>query len=388
MKRSYAILCKPAGSSCNLNCDYCYYLEKKNLLKQPQKTFMNEAVLESFIKENLRINTIDDIEFVWQGGEPMLCGIDFYKKALYFQKKYNDGKKIRNILQTNGILLDNEWGEFLKENNFLLGISLDGPEDFHNQYRRDKQGKPTFEKVLQGLDVLKKYEVDFNTLTVLNKHNTDYPEALYGFLKIVGSGFMQFIPLIERDVAPYEKNEGMHFSEPPEHKGVFMSKQVSDFSITPAQFSNFYKTIFDIWRKEDVGHYFIQLFEATIGNHLNKAAGICVNECFCGHGAALEYNGDLYSCDHFVYDGYLLGNIMTEKLDVLMDKNKDFGLQKYLDLPDQCLACSVLKYCHGGCMKDRFLLTKSKQKGLNYLCEGYLDLFGYMAGELDGILGK
>jgi len=377
--RSYSILCKPAGASCNIKCDYCFYLDKKELLNQPAASVMSERVLERFISQYLMINTLNEVEFVWQGGEPMLCGLEFYKMVVLLQKKYGSGRKILNILQTNGTLLTDSWCEFLAENKFLVGISIDGPEDIHNTFRCNRDGNGTFSKVMQGIDLLKKHRIPYNTLTVLNSENVTRIEEVYSFLKEIGTGYMQFIPMVERMPAIYEEELGMTWSEPPGSLGYSGKKIMSPISITPKQFGDFYIGVFEKWRKDDVGKQAVQFFEATLGMHLGKPPGLCYFERVCGHAGALEYNGDLYSCDHFVYPKYLLGNIFDMPLWNLMEKNRDFGISKALELPKKCLDCEVGHLCNGGCIKHRFCMTEDGEKGLNYLCEGYYAFFTHTA---------
>ncbi len=336
---------------------------------------MSKSVLERFISQYLEINTCDEVEFVWQGGEPTLCGIDFYKMVVSLQKEYGNGRKILNILQTNGTLLTDAWCEFLAENDFLVGISVDGPEGMHNAYRHDSNGRKVFSKVMHGIELMRKYRVSYNTITVLNNENVSHPEEVYDFLKKIGNGYMQFIPMVERMPAIFEEEQGMIWSEPPGTLGYSGRKIMSPMSITPKQFGDFYIAVFEKWLKEDIGKQVVQFFEATLGNHLGKPPGMCAFERVCGHAGALEHNGDLYSCDHFVYPRYLLGNIFDMPLWDLMEKNRDFGISKALNLPKKCIDCEVGYLCNGGCIKHRFCMTEDNEKGLNYLCEGYYAFF-------------
>jgi len=288
----FHVLIKPIGPVCNITCEYCFYLEKEKLFSYKKKTDfrMSEDTLETFVRQYINSQPYGTIEvnFTWQGGEPTLRGIGFYKKAIYFQNKYRrKGMKITNAFQTNGILLNNDWAKFFKDNNFLIGISIDGPEKLHNRFRKDHSGAGTFSSVMVGLDVLRKYNVDFNTLTVVQSDNGDYPQEVYNFLKGIGSTFIQFIPIIE-----------------PEGKGG-----VSYRTVSPQQWGNFLNTVFDLWIKQDLGRIFVQNFETMVGIYAGYPSSFCVHSPVCGRAVVLEHNGNLYSCDHFVFRENLLGNI-------------------------------------------------------------------------------
>ncbi len=353
-KRTYAIMAKPSGSVCNLRCSYCYYLGKDILLKKDGEV-MSDEVLSQYILQNLRIHGKDAaVEFAWHGGEPTLCGIDFFRRVVCLQKKYGEGRNIINNLQTNGTLIDDDWCSFFRDNNFMIGISIDGPKRLHDTFRKDASGKGSFAGAMNAVSLLKKHGVDYNTLTTVNAANAEFPEELYGFLSGI-SDYMQFLPVVDGAVQ-YE---------------------LTDHSVTAEAYGDFICRIFDIWSGRDIGKKFIQIFEATIGNMLEEPAGVCLHEAVCGHAAVLEANGDLYSCDRYVFDKYKLGNICDEPLSDLMEKNRSFGISKCEGLSEECIDCRWLKLCWGGCPKDRF-----GPDGKNYLCEGYKKIFARISGSV------
>jgi len=359
MKKSnypFHVLIKPIGPVCNIACEYCFYLGKEKLFSYKKKTDfrMSEDTLETFTKQyiNGQPYGTTEVNFTWQGGEPTLREISFYKKAIDFQNKYRrKGMIISNAFQTNGILLNNDWAKFFKDNNFLVGISVDGPEKLHNRFRKDRFGAGTFSSVMAGLDALRKYNVDFNTLTAVQSDNGDYPQEVYNFLKRIGSTFMQFIPIVE-----------------PEEKGG-----VSYRTVSPQQWGNFLNTVFDLWIKQDLGRIFVQNFETMVGIYAGYPSSLCVYSPVCGRAVVLEHNGNLYSCDHFVFRENLLGNIYSTTLTNMVDSDfqKNFGLNKLKSLPLICKECPYLKLCYGGCPSNRLRKTPSGETGLNWLCEGY-----------------
>jgi len=352
----FHVLIKPIGPVCNIACEYCFYLGKEKLFPYKKKTDfqMSEDTLETFVKQYINGQPYGTIEvnFTWQGGEPTLRGIGFYKKAIDFQNKYRrKGMKIANAFQTNGILLNNDWAKFFKDNDFLIGISVDGPEKLHNRFRKNRSGAGTFSSVMAGLDALRKYNVNFNTLTAVQSDNGDYPQEVYNFLKKIGSTFMQFIPIVE-----------------PEGKiGVSYS------TVSPQQWGNFLNTVFDLWIKQDLGRIFVQNFETMVGIYAGYSSSLCVHSPACGRAVVLEHNGNLYSCDHFVFRENLLGNIHSTTLTNMVDSDfqKSFGLNKLKSLPLICKECPYLKFCYGGCPSNRLRKTPSGETGLNWLCEGY-----------------
>lgn len=371
----FHILAKPTGPICNLDCKYCFYLEKENLYPDTTDWCMSDQVLETYIRQYIEAQNVAVVWFAWQGGEPTILGVDYFRKVLELQRKYANGKQIKNAFQTNGILLDAEWGEFLAKNHFLVGLSIDGPRVLHDKYRVDKRGKPTFDKVMRGLGVLKKHGVEFNTLTVVQRHNSYYPLEVYGFLKEIGSTFMQFIPIVERSASATTLH-GLTLITP----SVMEPARVTSWSVEPRQYGRFLCEIFDEWVREDVGRRSVQIFEVTLQSWLGLDPSLCVFRKTCGAALALEHNGDLYSCDHFVYPENRLGNIVEHPLRSLVESEQQssFGLNKRESLPKYCRECDVRFACNGECPKHRFLRTPDGEAGLNYLCAGYKYFFHHV----------
>ena len=384
--KAFQIMAKPRGSDCNLNCSYCYYLEKKNLYPNALRFYMTDEILENFIKQYIESQESPVIEFIWQGGEPLLAGIDFFEKVVFYQKKYSHNKKIANAFQTNGTILNEEWCKFFARNNFLTGISIDGPEHLHNKYRKYASGKQSFSEVMKGIEMLIKYNVPFNTLSVVNDMNSHYPLEVYNYLKSIGSTFMQFIPVVEQKAV--NPNQDLLQLISPDYSE---DGKITEWSVKQGKYGDFLIAIFDEWIKKDVGRYFIQIFDATLANWAGENPGLCVFQKTCGNAGVIEYNGDVYSCDHYVYPGNYLGNISIHSLAEMMysQKQSEFGLNKYYNLPQQCLQCDYLFACRGGCPKNRTTPTEEKDKNLNYMCNDYYNFFkhvtpamNFMAGEL------
>lgn len=357
------VMLKPAGASCNLACDYCYYLGKSEFYKNVPKRVMTDELLDKFIKEYINSQTTPDVLFIWHGGETLLRPVSFYQKAIELQRRHAKGRVITNSIQTNGTLLTDEWCKFFKQNNWLVGISIDGPKEFHDAYRCDKSGHPSFDQVMSGINLLNKYGVPWNAMAVVNDKNADYPQEFYHFFKSIGCRYIQFTPIVERD-----------------SKG-----DLAGFSVTPQKWGNFLCKIFDEWVRNDVGKYFIQIFDACLANWVGVPPGLCSMSRTCGHAGVMEFNGDVYSCDHFVFPEYRLGNIYQKTLVEMMYSKEqiEFGKAKYESLPDQCRKCDFLFACNGGCPKDRFVMTADSQPGLNYLCEGYDHFFRHVAPYMD-----
>lgn len=367
-------MAKPIGPICNLDCTYCFYLEKENLY--PKNNFrMPENVLEKFIKSNIEANDIPTVTFSWQGGEPTLLGVEYFEKVIELQKKYSNGKKIENTFQTNGVLLDDKWCEYFKKNNFLIGLSIDGPREFHDKYRISKSGNNSFDQVVRGIKYLKKWEVEFNTLTVINDYNSHYPLKVYNFLKEIGSGFMQFIPVVELKTE-ITKDEKLSLVSPNYEGNACVTK----WSVKPEKYGDFLIKIFDSWIKNDVGIYFVQLFDIALESWYGMEPSLCVFRKTCGDALALEHNGDLYSCDHYVYPENKLGNILEAHISTLVNSPKQakFGLDKNISLPSYCYNCEVRFACNGECPKHRFIKTPDGEEGLNYLCAGYKKFFNHI----------
>lgn len=376
--RPLYIMTKPVGAICNLACDYCYYLEKSKLYQESPKHIMSDELLEKFIKEYIESQTMPQVLFTWHGGETLMRPLSFYQKAMELQRKYARGRTIDNCIQTNGTLLNDEWCRFFHDNNWLVGVSIDGPQEFHDEYRKNKQGKPSFMKVMQGINLLNKHRVEWNALAVVNDFNADYPLDFYHFFKEIGCRYIQFTPIVERI---FRHDDGRHLAAVEEGN----NEKLADFSVTPEQWGNFLCTIFDEWVKNDVGKYFIQLFDATLANWVGEQPGVCSLAKTCGHAGVMEFNGDVYSCDHFVFPQYKLGNIYSKTLVEMMysDKQQQFGRNKFDSLPSQCKECQYLFACNGECPKNRFCKTASGEPGLNYLCKGYYQYFDHVAPYMD-----
>lgn len=382
--RPLYVMLKPAGSLCNLRCKYCYYLEKNALYTEQKNHVISDEMLDKFIREYIEAQTSPDVLFCWHGGETLMRPISFYRRAIELQRKYARGRRIDNTIQTNATMLTDEWCEFFRENNFLVGVSIDGPQEFHDEYRRTATGKPTFHKVMQGIRLLNKHNVEWNALAVVNDFNADYPLEFYNFFKEIGCHYIQFTPIVERRI---ERNDGLSLAPGMEEGG-----ELVDFSVTPEQWGKFLCTIFDEWVRHDVGTYFIQIFDATLANWAGVQPGLCSLAKECGHAGVIEFNGDVYSCDHFVYPEHLLGNINEKTITEMMygEKQREFAKLKHELLPQQCRECPVEFACHGECPKNRFTRDKYGNPGLNYLCKGYRQFFehvkpymDFMKGELD-----
>jgi uncharacterized protein len=395
--RPFHILTKPVGPICNLDCKYCFYLEKEKLYPGESQWRMSDAVLMEYIRQYIHSQPGPEINFAWQGGEPTLLGVDFFRQALALQRQFAGGKTIFNAIQTNGTMLDDEWCEFLAQNQFLVGLSIDGPAELHDQYRVDKRQQPTFAKVMRGLELLKQHRVEFNTLTVVNRANSQQPLEVYRFLKSIGSQFLQFIPLVERAAPEELKIAGYAFAAPPvlrtaDHRHGSMQDSyqravpeagappVTPWSVEAEQYGNFLCAIFDEWVRHDVGTTFVQLFDTALGNWMNLGSSLCVFAEKCGTALALEHNGDLYSCDHYVYPRYQLGNVLNQSLGALVNSPPQiqFGNDKLDSLPKYCRDCAVRFACNGECPKHRFIRTPAGEDGLNYLCAGYQKFFTHI----------
>jgi serine-type anaerobic sulfatase-maturating enzyme len=362
---AFHVLAKPTGAICNLNCSYCFYVAKERLY--PKSRFrMTDEVLESYIRQYLAAQQVPHTTIAWQGGEPTLMGLDFYRRSIAYEDKYTaSGMTIGRTLQTNGTLLDEEWCTFLREHHYLVGLSLDGPRELHDVYRVDMAGHPTFDWVLHAARLLQEHKVDFNILCAVSAANVTHPAEVYRFLRDdVGAQFIQFIPIVER-------NNETGFQE---------RNTVTNCSVTAEQWGRFLITIFDEWVTRDVGRVFVQHFDAALAAWAGEPPAICIFSPTCGTALALEHNGDLYSCDHFVEPDYRLGNILDTPLIELVssDAQRQFGLNKRDTLPRYCQECPVRFACHGECPKNRFLETPTGESGLNYLCAGYRAFFTHI----------
>jgi uncharacterized protein len=362
---AFHVMIKPRGAICNLDCKYCYYLPKERLY--PDSRFcMSDDLLDTFTRQYIEAQRVPEVTFAWQGGEPTLMGLAFFERAIELQEQYKrPGMTIYNTLQTNGVTLDDDWCRFFKKHNFLVGVSIDGPKKLHDAYRVDKRGRPTFDRVMAGLELLKKHHVEFNTLTCVHAANGDYPLEVYHFLRDeVQSCYMQFIPIVVRD------NE----------TGFQEGETVTKHSVAGEQYGNFLNAIFDEWVRHDVGQVFVQIFDVALAAWIGQHPGLCIFEETCGTALVLEHNGNLYSCDHFVEPRHYLGNINEDALVTLvgLEQQRQFGLAKRDTLPRYCRECAVRFVCNGGCPKNRILHTLEGEAGLNYLCEGYKTFFGHI----------
>ena len=371
------VMLKPAGAMCNLACEYCYYLEKSHMYNEGPKTLMSDSLLEHFVKQYIESQTTPNVLFLWHGGETMMRPLSFYQKALELQKKYARGRTIDNAFQTNGTMLTDEWCRFFKENNWLVGVSIDGPKEVHNAYRQNRLGQPSFDQVMRGINLLNKHGVMWNAMAVVNDLNVKHPQEFYRFFKSIGCRYIQFTPIVER-LAEHE--DGRHLATPDQK-----DCRLAQFSITPEDWGNFLCTIFDEWVRNDVGQYFIQIFDATLANWVGVDPGLCTMARSCGHAGVMEFNGDVYSCDHFVFPEYKLGNIRQNTLLEMMysERQLEFGRKKQGSLPGQCRSCGYLFACNGGCPKDRFAQTADGEPNLNYLCKGYQQYFKHVAPYMD-----
>ena len=362
------MLAKPVSSACNLRCGYCYYLGKKSLL-DVSCGIMPQEILEAFVCQNLEMHGRDAVvEFAWHGGEPTLAGTDFFREAVKLQKKYGKGRKILNTLQTNATLLTDEICDFFSENGFLIGVSIDGPEHLHNFYRKTESGEGAFQKTMEGIGLLKKHGVPFNTLTALNRENAAHPVEVYSFLREL-TDHMQFLPVVESEASEYEISTGQHFAVP---QGIHSSKVrhvIAPFSVLPEQYGSFLAAVLKEWSRTDRGTKHVQIIDAALSLMKTGHSPLCVHDALCGHSGCVEANGDVYSCDRYAFPEYLLGNITQQPLGELMEKNRQFGMHKTYGLAKECYECPYLKLCFGGCPKDR------TADGKNILCEGYRAFF-------------
>lgn len=372
------VMLKPAGAHCNLACKYCYYLEKNKLYPTAQRHLMSDEMLEQFTREYIEAQTMSQVLFTWHGGEPLLRSIDFYRKALSLQQKYAGGRRIDNVIQTNGTLLTDEWCEFFAQNHWLVGISIDGPQPDHDHYRLTAAGKPSWKKVMQGIKLLKKHGVEWNAMAVVNAYNVNHPLEFYRFFKENGCQFLQFTPIVER-LTRHE--DGRTLASLADKDEI----PLSEASVAPEQWGYFLCAIFDEWVRKDVGKIFVEIFDCTLANWMGISPGICAYSKECGHAGVMEHNGDVYSCDHFVFPEYKLGNIRDHSLiDMLYgEQQQEFSRLKHSSLPRQCKECDMEFACHGECPKNRFMKDKYGDSGLNYLCPGYYHYYQHVAPYMD-----
>lgn len=376
------VMLKPVGAMCNLACEYCYYIEKSHLHEDVPGTLMSDSLLEHFVKQYIESQTTPDVLFLWHGGEPLMRSQSFYRKALSLQKKYAGGRTVNNVFQTNGTMLTDEWCRFFKENRCLVGVSVDGPKEFHDAYRQNRLGQPSFDQVMRGINLLDKHGVMWNAMAVVNSLNVRHPEEFYHFFKSIGCRYIQFTPIVERLAA---HADGRYLATPDQK-----DCRLAQFSITPEDWGKFLCTIFDEWVRNDVGTCFVQMFDATLANWVGVDPGLCTMARNCGHAGVMEYDGDVYSCDHFVFPEYRLGNIRQNTLLEMMygEKQQEFARLKQGSLPGQCRKCDYLFACNGGCPKDRFVQSDDGEPNLNYLCKGYHQYFKHVKPYMEFMKGE
>jgi uncharacterized protein len=382
--RAFHIMVKPRGAICNLDCKYCYFLSKE--LMYPGSRFrMADELLETYIEQYIESQQAPEVTFAWQGGEPTLMGLDFFERVIHYQHKYaRPGVAIHNALQTNGTLLDEAWCRFFKKHDFLIGISIDGPQDLHDAYRVNKGGGGSFDQVMRGWRLLYEHGVEYNILCTVHAANQDHPLKVYRFFRDeLKTQFIQFIPIVERATAQILPLANIGWSERAGGERPLYTQsgsQVTDRTVYAEKYGEFLIAIFDEWVRHDVGKIFVQMFDVALGAWLGQPGGLCIFAPTCGRALALEHNGDLYSCDHFVEPDFLLGNIQSEHMlkIVSSEQQRQFGEAKLTTLPRYCRECEVRFACHGGCPKNRFIHTPDGEPGLNYLCAGYKAFFNHV----------
>jgi len=373
MKRSFHLMAKPVSYQCNIACDYCFYLEKEHGTLKPRKTsrHMDEITLEAYVKQYIEANPGQDIEFTWQGGEPTLAGLAFYEKALQLQQKHAQGKRITNSIQTNGVLIDEAWAAFLAKHKFLVGLSIDGPAWLHDRYRKTRSQQSVFDKVIRAMRLLKQYHVEVNVLTVVNNVTAEHPLEIYQFLtQDLGAEYIQFIPAVEQ--RPLNEKYGELL-----YPQSLAGSSVTEWSVSGSQWGAFITGVFDYWVRHDVGRVFVQLFDSTLAAWLGEKPSLCVMQSSCGFGLVVEQNGDVYSCDHYVYPEHRLGNLRRDNLLKMANskQQRKFGLAK-THVSAECERCEWRFACHGGCPKHR--IHKAGERWHNHLCAGYKAMFSHM----------
>lgn len=392
MKNSLAgihLMAKPIGPLCNLDCGYCFYLEKESLYPPRQRFRMADDVLEAYVKRYIAATEAPEVEFTWQGGEPTLIGLEFFERAVFLQRQYALGKTVRNTLQTNGTLLDDDWGAFLKREGFLVGVSLDGPRELNDVARPDKQGRSSYDDTLRGMAALVRHGVDFNVLVTVSSANVAHPLQIYRHLKEIGAHYIQFNPVVERQPQAEEVVIGLHFATPPALSQPPAPKQtqarktdasVTSHSVAALAYGQFLVAVFDEWVRNDVGTVHVMNFEWALASWCQMAPTACIFSARCGKAGIVEHDGSVYSCDHFMYPEYRLGNVLEDDPAVLMNSpaQRAFGDAKETTLPGECLRCEFRFACNGECPKNRFIETVDGEPGLNYLCAGYKTYFRHV----------
>jgi uncharacterized protein len=377
-------MAKPSGPDCNLDCDYCFYLEKASIYREQARHRMSEGVLEAYVRQYIAATPAgNEVVFTWQGGEPTLLGIEFYRHAVELQRRYGEGRPISNSFQTNGLLIDEAWCAFFREHDFLIGLSLDGPAEIHDEYRVTKGGQPTHALVMRALQLLQSHDVRHNVLACVNRRSSQRPQEVYGFLLDSGVEYVQFIPVVERLPDTRDREIGLTLRSP---NGTVVSAalpppeaEVTDWSTRAEDYGTFLVAIFDEWVKRDVGKIYVMNFEWALANFMGRPGASCHHQPTCGKAVVVEHNGDVFACDHYVYPNYRLGNLSEGELSAMMELplQQRFGQDKLDTLPQQCRRCNMVKGCWGGCPKHRFIRSEDGEAGLNYLCAGYYHFFSH-----------
>lgn len=391
---TFHVMAKPSGADCNLDCGYCFYLEKSTLYRDERRHRMNMEVLESYVVNYIASHTEQaEVAFTWQGGEPTLMGLDFYRSAVRLQQQHAAGRKVTNSFQTNGLLINDQWSRFLAEHDFLVGLSLDGPADIHDEYRVTSGGSPSHALVLRALSSLKKHKVRFNILACVNRRSSQEPLRVYEHFLQLGVEYIQFIPIVERLPDAADAAMGFTLHGPDSELLLSASHKVepmlTSWSVGSEDYGTFLNAIFDIWIKRDVGRIYVMNFEWALANYMGEPGAACHHQPTCGRAVVVEHNGDVFSCDHYVYPNHRLGNLTNQSLAALLQTPQQlkFGEDKLTSLPRQCQQCNMLKGCWGGCPKHRFIETDDGEPGLNYLCKGYYQFFAHTAPYLRAISG-
>jgi uncharacterized protein len=371
------VVAKPIGPMCNLNCEYCFYLEKQALFGPGEQYRMSDEVLSAFISNYISSQPTPIVEFVWQGGEPTLLGLEFFRQVVELQKPLAGTKTVTNSLQTNGTLLTDEWCSFLWKNKFMVGISIDGPKEIHDRYRRDRNGNGTFDQVMRGLRLLQKHKVEYNVLTAVARESARQPLDVYRFLRDQGVEFIQFSPVVERMPDARSRQHGLRLAEPASLDREEQQTEVTPWSVISGEYGDFLIAVYEEWVRCDVGKVFVMNFEWALNAWIGNPSPVCIHAEQCGRSLVIEHNGDVYACDHCVYPEYKLGNVLNDKLPAMAERSRQsgFGVTKEAALPRWCRECYVLAACRGGCPKHRFTMSNYNEPGLHYLCEGYKKFF-------------
>lgn len=372
--RTYAMLAKPVSGACNLRCAYCYYAGKETLLGQGAGRMSHEA-LEAYIERSLAMHGRDAVVgFAWHGGEPTLAGLSFYEEAVRLERKHGRGRLVRNSMQTNATLLTDAWCRFFRDNDFAIGVSIDGPEALHNACRKGADGSGSFEAVMAGVRLLERHRVPFAALTTVNRFNMEHPLEVYRFLREL-TDYIQFLPVVEALPTAFEAEAGQRLATPPGIHALGLTHPTASFSVTPEGYGGFLCAVWDEWLGRDAGRVHVQLFDVALGHLQGLPSALCVHDPLCGHSGCVEANGDVYACDRYAFPAYRLGNLTRRPLGELMEENRAFGMHKTCGLPQECLDCPYVRLCFGGCPKDRL------SGGRNYLCDGYRRFFARVVAD-------